>query len=174
MTRDPPQHLFIVALETVHCPIPDFNLPNNATYTLQEYEKTSHEDVPSRIKDADVVIITTCRLDRTALSSEVSPNLRLVLLMAAGTDCVDLEACRARGIRVINCPGANVDSVSEHAIGMYFAARRSTSLLHNAVAASAWDSPGCLLNRMRDGCDRPPLLASEETMGILGFGKIGE
>lgn len=173
MTRNPPQHLIIVALETVHCPIPEFYLPEDSTYTLQGYIHSSPADVSSRVQEADVILTTSCRLDCTVLSAETSPKLRLVLVMAAGTDSVDLEACKARSIRVINCPGANVNSVSEHAIGLYFAARRSIALLNNAITASAWNSPGCLLAPMRDGYDRPPLSTSEETMGILGFGKIG-
>lgn len=178
MARDA-KYFHIVALESIHCPIPEIKLPDNLSSTTEAYIQSTPEDIPSRIAKADIVLITTCRLNESALSPDVSPNLKLILIMAAGTDCVNLPLCKSRGIRVVNCPGANVDAVSEHAIGLYFATRRSTTFLHNAIIGSngndgLWTSPGCLLSDMHDGFGRPPISAAEEVMGILGYGKIGK
>ena len=168
----------VVALESVHCPIPSFDLRAGYSYTLKTYTQSTPDDVPQRIANADIVLITTCRLNASALKADVAPKLKLIVIMAAGTDCVDLSVCRIRGIDVVNCPGANVNAVSEHAIGLYFAARRSTTILHNDIVGSTtskgrWVSPGCLLHRMGTVGGSAPLLASEETLGIFGYGTIG-
>lgn len=82
-----------------------------------------------RVKPATILIVTTIKLDAETLSEECTPNLKLVAVMATGTDPVDLEACKKRGISVCNCPAANLDAVSEHAISLYFAGRRRTVIM---------------------------------------------
>lgn len=171
MSIKPP--LVIVALETIHCPIPEFQLSDTNTYILQSHFQSRQEDVASRIRDADIVLTTTCPINAFTLEPDMSPRLKLVIIMAAGTDCVDLDVCKKRAITVVNCPGANMNSVAEHAIGLYFATRRSTALLHNSILKSRWVGSGCLLSQMRDGNDKPPLSAESEVLGILGYGKIG-
>ncbi|EKV05726.1 hypothetical protein PDIG_07540 [Penicillium digitatum PHI26] len=123
----------IVAVEAVHCPIPEFDLPGPHTRAVHRW--TDPVDLPSRVKDATIIATTTTRLTAETLSAEVTPKLRLIAIMATGTDCVDVAAASARGITVCNCPGSNIDSVSEHAIGLSFATRRKFIELHNATVA---------------------------------------
>lgn len=168
----------IVAIEAVHCTIPEFNLPGPHTRAVHRW--TDPADLPDRIKDATIVITTTIRLTAETLRAEVSPRLRLVVIMATGTDCVDIAAASARGITVCNCPGSNIDSVSEHAIGLYFATRRKFVELHNAtVAVSAdadteWKTKGSLLGRVRAPDGKAPLLCSDETVCVVGYGALGK
>jgi lactate dehydrogenase-like 2-hydroxyacid dehydrogenase len=116
-------HHEIVALESQHQPLPVDGF--NFTYTLTSYEKTStRAELHARIYHATVTIVTTVNIDAETLDPSITPNLRYVAVSATGVDLVDLEACRACNIRVRNCPGANLDAVSEHAISLYFAARR--------------------------------------------------
>ncbi|KAJ5458127.1 D-isomer specific 2-hydroxyacid dehydrogenaseNAD-binding [Penicillium sp. IBT 31633x] len=170
----------IVAIEAVHSPIPEFNLP--VPHTRAVHRWTDPADLPSRLKDATIAITTTIRLTAETLSPEVTPKLRLIVIMATGTDCVDIAAATARGITVCNCPGSNVDSVSEHAIGLYFAARRKFVELHNATVAvpadpsldTEWKTNGSLLSRVRAPDGTAPLLCSDETVCIVGYGSLGK
>ncbi|KAL4786398.1 D-isomer specific 2-hydroxyacid dehydrogenase [Aspergillus varians] len=170
----------VVAIEAVHCPIPKFDLPR--PYTIDTYKDTPQSEIARRIKDATIVLTTTTHLSAEVLSPQVSPKLQLVVIMASGKDCVDKVACKARGITICNCPGTNVDSVSEHVIGSYFATRRRFVKLHNATTTIPADltkdnhwktnrSSHPLLH-MSDG--KPPLLCHQETLGIIGYGALGK
>ena len=88
---------------------------------------------------------------------------------------MDLDACRARNIRVTNCPGANIDAVSEHAIGLYFAARRRTVFLDRVTRAqpSEWKTKGSVNQHMRLPDGMPPMTCKDEVMGVIGYGGIG-
>ncbi|OCL02814.1 hypothetical protein AOQ84DRAFT_357203 [Glonium stellatum] len=169
-------HHNIVALERIHQPLPEFGFAPPTTFTLTSYEKTDSSELYERIHDATIIIVTVVQIDAAALSPAVTPNLRLVAVMATGTDCVDLEACKARGVRVVNCPNANIDSVSEHAISLYFAARRRVVQMHNATLAepSEWKAKQTLTRLMRFGDGKPPLSCRDEILGIVGYGSLGK
>ncbi|KAJ5561109.1 D-isomer specific 2-hydroxyacid dehydrogenase NAD-binding [Penicillium sp. DV-2018c] len=170
----------IVAIEAVHCPIPEFNIPQPHTRSI--YKWTDPNDLPSRVKDATIIITTTIRLTAETLSPTITPNLRLIVIMATGTDCVDIAAATARNIPVCNCPGSNIDSVSEHAIGLYFATRRKFIELHNATVSvpadpaldTEWKTNGSLLSRLRAPDGKAPFLCADETVCIVGYGALGK
>lgn len=111
----------IVALEKQHQPLFEtLDLPSNTTFRLTAYETTkSRDELHARIRNAHVIIVTTVKLDAETLSHNVTPNLRYVIVSATGVDPVDLQACQSRAVRVCNCPGANLEAVSEHAISLY-------------------------------------------------------
>ncbi|KAG9191489.1 glycerate dehydrogenase [Alternaria panax] len=172
-------HHEIVALEEHQQPLPlqGFSFPATATYTLTAYATTStREELHSRIHDATIVITTTIKLDAETLRPSVTPSLRCIAIAATGTDPVDLDACRARNIRVTNSPGANIDAVSEHAIGLYFAARRHTVLLDRVTRGqpSEWKTKGTVNQHMRLPDGLPPTTCKDEVMGVIGYGGIGK
>ncbi|KAJ5175297.1 uncharacterized protein N7482_001174 [Penicillium canariense] len=168
----------IVAIEAIHCPIPTFDIP----HTLTVHNWTSASELAERIKDATVIITTTIRLSAREFSPDLTPRLRLVVAMGTGTDHIDKAAANARGIVVCNCPGANLESVSEHAIGMYFATRRkllaltqaTTSILPPPASDTEWKVKGSLRERLQMADRKAPLSCRDETVGIIGFGALGK
>ncbi|KAJ5117151.1 uncharacterized protein N7443_003060 [Penicillium atrosanguineum] len=179
MSHEKERH-HVVAIEALHYQIPEFDIPG--AYTKAVHRWTEPSELIERIKDATIVITTTIRLTSEVLDVEATPKLRLIVIMATGTDCVDLAAAKARGIPVCNCPGSNVDSVSEHAIGLYFATRRKLVTLHNATVAvpespdlnTEWKMNGSLRPRLSRSDGLGPLLCSDETVGIIGYGMLGK
>ncbi|KAI4643767.1 hypothetical protein J4E93_006780 [Alternaria ventricosa] len=172
-------HHEIVALEEHQQPLPihGFSFPASTTHNLTAYKTTStREELHSRIHDATIIITTTIKLDAETLRPSVTPNLRYIAISATGTDPVDLDACRARNIRVTNCPGANLDAVSEHAISLYFASRRRTALLDRITRAqpSEWKTAGSVKDYMRLPDGMPPMTCKDEVMGVIGYGGIGK
>ncbi|KAF2971056.1 hypothetical protein GQX73_g2504 [Xylaria multiplex] len=170
----PPQtHWVIVALETFFCPLPNFTLPAPHTFEFRTYERTRPDQVAERIRDADIIIMTILPLTAEILSAEVSPQLKMISVIASGTDAVDLAACRARGIVVGNTPHCNVTTVTEHVLALYFATRRSIILTNSLTRAGDWVTKGSQQSTM-DGPDgKPPRTAREELVGIIGYGAIG-
>ncbi|KAK5120744.1 hypothetical protein LTR85_006102 [Meristemomyces frigidus] len=94
--------------------------------------------------------------------------------MASGTDHVDLAACRKRGIHVCNASYANVPAVSNHAIGMYFSARRRFGVTERALRAGTWVKKRTCMDLMGDADGVMPPTCGEEVMGLLGYGAIGK
>ncbi|KAF2728600.1 hypothetical protein EJ04DRAFT_516474 [Polyplosphaeria fusca] len=169
-------HHEIVALECIHQPLPEsFHLDSPHTYTLTRYDRTDASQLAARLHNATIVIVTTVSIGAEVLAPDVTPALRLVAVMATGTDPVDVEACKKRGIRVTNCPAANLDSVSEHAISLYFAARRRTVLLDRATrqVPSEWMEKRTLTGKLRFSDGKPPLTCGDEVLGVVGYGGLG-
>ncbi|KAF2466468.1 uncharacterized protein BDR25DRAFT_336604 [Lindgomyces ingoldianus] len=170
-------HHEIVALERIHQPLPSqFTFPPPTTYNLIAYDRPEPEKLRERVKDATIIIVTTMRISAALLAEDVTPKLRLIAVMAAGTDPIDLGACKKRGIRVTNCPAANLDSVSEHAIGLYFATRRRTVMLDALTrkVPSEWIEKKSLSGYLRFADGRPPLSCGDEVMGVVGYGALGK
>ena len=96
---------------------------------------------------------------------KAAPKLRLVQLLSAGYDEVDLEAARRAKVPVCNNGGANAISVSEHAMMLMMAVSRRVIWQHNNVANGRWRGNGPA-PRMYEIYDK--------TLGIIGLGTIGK
>lgn len=167
-------HHVIVLLEKFFPSTPVFDLPAPQTYELREYARTQPDQLAERIRDADIIIRTVVPIRAEALTEAASPNLQMIAVVGSGTDSVDLDACRTRGIVVANTPHCNTSAVAEHAIGMYFAVRRSIPRSHRLTQAGEWAKRGILLNVLYGTDGRAPRTCRDEIVGILGYGGVGE
>ncbi|KAH7362322.1 glycerate dehydrogenase [Plectosphaerella cucumerina] len=178
-------HIVIVKLEAVHVDVPEieeeFTGAFGLTHELISYPFTSYLDkelVVARIKHASVVITTTVPIQEDLLA--VAPNLKCVIGESTGTNHIDLEACKRRGVTVYNSPNATMEAVSEHALAMYFTLRRRLLVLHNAMmqyttgTPNSWRANGSMSGLLRDADDKPPRTCETEVAGILGSGPIGQ
>jgi phosphoglycerate dehydrogenase-like enzyme len=94
-----------------------------------------------------------------------APKLKLVQLLSAGYDDVDLEAARRAKVPLANNGGANAISVSEHTMMLMMAVSRRVIWQHNNVSAGRWRGNGPA-PRMYEIYDK--------TLGIVGLGTIGK
>jgi glycerate dehydrogenase len=78
--------------------------------------RTTAAEVAARIADADIVLVNKVRLDAAALAA--APRLKFIGVAATGTDHIDLDACRARGIVVSNIRHYAVHTVPEHTFAL--------------------------------------------------------
>lgn len=168
------QHHHIVFLQGAAVPVPQFDLPAPFTYSQTVHAWTTPAEVAERVRDASILVLSAIRIDATTLSAENSPHLKLIAMVATGYDCVDLEACRKRGIVVCNCPNSNIEAVSEHAIGLYFATRRRYLDMHLSTRAGNWKKHGLLMFDYLDKDGTPPLTCQDEVAGIIGNGNVGK
>lgn len=88
-------------------------------------------------------------------------SLKVISRYGAGVDRVDLEAAKAKGIRVTNTPGTNAVAVCELAFGLMLSLARSIPRLDSAVKKGEWPR--------NDGME-----LAGKTLGIVGFGAIGK
>lgn len=173
--HDPPlpQHLNIVALETYNTPLPPLIVPKPYTYTLRDYERSSAAEVLPRIKDADIVISCVVPIRANVLAVENTPKLRMIAIMASGTDAIDLAACTARGIPVLNSPHCNTVSLAEHVASLYLATRRSLVPVMRAVCRDEWALRGSVMTTAYTA-GVPPRSCRDETAAIIGYGGVGQ
>ena len=94
-----------------------------------------------------------------------APRVRLVQLLSAGYDAVDLEAARRARVPVANNGGANAISVAEHALMLMLAVSRKVVWQHANVAGGRWRGNGPA-PRMYE--------LNNKTLGIVGLGTIGK
>lgn len=167
------RHFNVVALETFFTPLPELTVPSPHTLTITPYHRTTVTEIPDRIRDADILITTTIPLGAETLSPETAPNLKLIAVMASGTDSIDLDACRRRDVRVLNSPGCNVGAVAEHAVALYFATRRSIVPTMKDLRAGQWPKQGTLMRRAY-AAGQSPRGCRDETVAIFGYGAVGK
>jgi phosphoglycerate dehydrogenase-like enzyme len=94
------------------------------------------------------------------------PRLRLVQLLSAGYDRVDVEAARKAGVPVANNGGANAIAVAEHTILLMLAVLKRLVRFHNDVVAGRW--------RAADLGEARVYEVAGKTLGIVGLGNIGK
>lgn len=131
------------------------------------YNQTTAEQVEDRIGDAEVVVINKVRMTREILSA--NSRLKLVCLVATGTDNVDLAAAAELGITVCNCQAYGTDSVVQHVFAVVFALHTNLLNYTQAVREGRWQqsSQFCLL-------DYPIIELKGKTLGIIGYGTLGK
>ena len=94
-----------------------------------------------------------------------APKLRLVQLLSAGYDRVDIEAARKAKVPVANNGGANAVAVAEHTIMLMLAVLKRLVRFHNEVVAGKWHVGGAA-GRIYE--------LSGRRLGIIGLGNIGK
>src|SRR2546426_6546536 len=95
-----------------------------------------------------------------------APKLRLVQLLSAGYDRVDVEAARKAGVPVANNGGANAIAVAEHTLMLMLAVLKRLVRLHNDVIAGKWRGGTFAETRGYELAGKTP--------GIVGLGNIGQ
>ncbi|MFB6169564.1 MAG: NAD(P)-dependent oxidoreductase [Haloarculaceae archaeon] len=117
--------------------------------------------VVDALDGVDVVFATSrVTLSRTVLEAT---DLSVVAKLGTGIDNVDLEAAREQGVAVTHTPGVNALSVAEHTLGLLLAVSHNIQVGDRALEAGGW----------RDQLPMGVLL-SGSTVGIVGFGNIGQ
>ena len=115
-----------------HLRAPDF------PHRLTVHDRSTADEVASRIADADIVITNKVPIRSDAIAA--AQHLRLIAVCATGTDMVDVKAAAARGIVVSNVRNYATDTVPEHVFALIFALRRNILAYRNSVRAGRWQT----------------------------------
>lgn len=136
------------------------------TQDITLYPRTPQQQTAARIGDADYVIGNKCIVDEALLAQ--CPNLKWIGLTATGTDWVDLEACRRRGVAVANVPGYSTYSVAQHTFALLLEITNGTSRRAASLRDGYWQTEV----PARYGI-QPHQELHGMTFGIVGYGDIG-
>jgi len=133
---------------------------------LDLHMATTLEQVEERIAGYDIVITNKVKIDRAAMNA--TPDLKLICVVATGTNNIDLLAAAEKSIPVCNCVAYGVDSVAQHVLSMMLALHTNIIQYDRAVKAGDWGkaSQFCMLGF-------PIRELSGRTLGIVGYGNLG-
>ncbi|MDQ6822032.1 MAG: phosphoglycerate dehydrogenase [Actinomycetota bacterium] len=122
----------------------------------------SAHELRERIGGYDAILIrSSTKLDADLLSA--ATRLRVIGRAGVGVDNVDVPAATKRGIVVANAPQSNVITAAEHTMALLLALARNIPQAHASLTGGAWE---------RGRFSGVELY--EKTLGILGFGRIGQ
>ena len=113
-------------------------------------------------KGVDAVLIRSAtKMDAEAIAA--AKGLKVIARAGVGLDNVEIPAATAAGVMVVNAPTSNIVSAAELAIGLLLASARFISPAHAALRNGKW---------ARSKYTGAELF--EKTLGIVGFGRIGQ
>lgn len=119
-------------------------------------------EVASIIGDYDAIVVRSAT-KVTADLIAAGDRLKVVGRAGTGVDNVDVEAATRRGIIVCNAAGSNSLSAAEHAIALMLSQARNIAPAHQSLVGGRWD-------RSKYG----GIEITGKTLGVLGFGRIGQ
>lgn len=125
------------------------------------------EETISRIGDAEIVLI-----NKTPITEEIldaCPGIKLICVLATGYNVVDCTAARSRGIPVCNVPDYGTCAVAQYTFALLLELCHQVGYHDQAVHNGKWTN-------CPDFCfwDTPQMELSGKTLGIIGFGRIGQ
>lgn len=131
------------------------------------YDRTPKDQILARCKDADVVVTNKTPLGRAEIDG--MPNLRFIALLSTGFNIVDGAYLREKGIPLSNIPAYSTNAVAQLVFAFLTAFTNAVQLHSDAVHAGDWSN-------CPDFCfwKTPLTELSGKTLGIVGFGKIGQ
>jgi phosphoglycerate dehydrogenase-like enzyme len=106
-------------------------------------------------------IVSTDPFDRSVL--EAVPDLRVIARVGVGIDSIDLEAATEAGVVVTTTPGANHETVADHALALILASVRRIVEHDASIRRGEWTRAGAMT----------PWDFHRTTVGLVGFGEIG-
>lgn len=132
------------------------------------YPRTSSaEETIARIGNAEIVLLN--KVPITAAIMDACPKLRLICVLATGYNVVDCQAAKARGITVCNVPRYSTAAVAQFTFALLLELCHRVGHHDNAVHSGRWsDCPNFCF------WDTPQMELAGKTMGIIGFGSIGQ
>lgn len=131
------------------------------------YDRTSADQIAQRIGDADIVYTNKTPITRETLCA--CKNVRFIGVLATGYNIVDTAAAKEKGIPVCNIPTYGTAAVGQFAIALLLEICHHVAHHSDAVYEGRWQSSD-------DWCfwDYPLIELAGKTMGIIGFGRIGQ
>ena len=128
---------------------------------------TDRSETIKRIGDAEILLTSKSIIDEEVFAN--CPNLKFLSVLATGYNVVDIEAARKHNVTVSNVPAYSTDTVAQHTIALLLEICNNVGHHAKTVMDGRW-------SKSRDFCywDFPVMELAGKTMGIVGFGNIGQ
>lgn len=131
-------------------------------FVVEEDHSSTYDEVLEKIIDYQGIIIRSrIPLDKNFLTK--ASHLKFIARVGAGMENIDIETAENLGIKLINSPEGNRDSVAEHVVGMLLILMNRLFIASNEVKNGIWK---------REENRGDELLG--KTFGIIGYGNMGK
>lgn len=120
------------------------------------------EQLGEKIGEFDALLVRS----QTQVTREIiekGTNLKIIGRAGVGVDNIDLTAATERGIIVVNAPDGNTNSAAEHSIAMLMSLARNIPQAFHSLKNKKWDRKTFIGVEVKN-----------KTLGVLGFGRIGQ
>ncbi len=151
---------------SIDCNDLDFSVITSST-DLTLYERSCESEVVGRSVNAEIIITNKVRLDRKQI--EHLPRLRLICVIATGTNNIDFEAAADNNIKVCNVKDYAAASVGQHVLLLMLSLSTSFMQYQHDVNRGLWQKQDqfCLLSH-------PIQVLAGKTIGLIGYGHIAK
>ena len=132
------------------------------------YDRTATpEDTVARIGNAQIVLVNKVPITEAVLNA--CPSVKLICCLSTGYNVVDIEAAKFRGIPVCNVPDYGTAAVAQFTFALILELCHRVGHHDDAVHRGKWSS-------CPNFCfwDTPQMELAGKTLGIIGFGRIGQ
>ena len=135
--------------------------------SLTVYDRTPADQIVSRIGDADIIYTNKTPISKETL--DACPNVRFIGVLATGYNVVDYEYAKNKGIPVANIPTYGTIAVAQYAIALLLEVCHHVGHHAEEVTKGRWSTNP-------DFCfwDYPLIELAGKTLGVIGFGRIGQ
>lgn len=135
-------------------------------YNVKIFAHTEQNDLLARVENAEVIITNKVVLNRELILK--LSHLKLIIVIATGTNNIDLDAAKKCGVQVINAVGYAKESVAYNTFAHYFALNQNLKTYYDYTAKMKWSDHHSFayFETFRD--------LSSQTWGVIGLGSIGE
>lgn len=134
---------------------------------LTVYDLTPPELIIERAKDADIIVTNKCVFTKEILSQ--LPKLKYIQVIATGYNVIDCAAAKENGVVVCNIPSYSTNGVAQLVFSLLLEMTQQVAVHNNSVKNGDWVN-------CKHFCYQKTYLTelADKTMGIIGFGKIGQ
>jgi D-3-phosphoglycerate dehydrogenase len=140
---------------------PERRVLEAAGIELVPTQSRSESELIENCRTADALLVEYAHLTRPVVAA--LERCRVIVRYGVGYDNLDVAAATEHGIWACNVPDYSIDEVSDHALALLLALARKVVTLNHAVHAGRWDV----------ALGKPIFRLQEQTVGVVGFGRIG-
>lgn len=131
------------------------------------YDYSTAEQAAQRVQGMDIVLSNKVVLDKALL--EANPQIKLIIVLATGTNNVDITVAKQQGIQVSNIVAYSTESVVQHTFACLLHLQNRIQAYDAAVKKGLWTK-----SQSFTFLDYPIQELNGKTMGIIGYGAIGK
>lgn len=134
---------------------------------LTVYDRTPSDQIVERIGDAKAVYVNKVPITKETI--QACPNMKFIGVLATGYNVVDTEAAKEAGIVVTNIPTYGTDAVAQYTMALLLELCHHVGEHSDAVKKGDWTN-----NKDWTFWNYPLIELAGKTLGIIGFGRIGQ
>lgn len=126
------------------------------------------ENIPAAIGNFEIALTNKAPIDQNTMDS--CENLKLICVLATGTDHIDMDYAKEKGIIVKNCAQYSTHSVAQHTLNLVLALLGQNHEYQKFMHDREWSSQSCFTHFSL----RPITELNGKKWGVIGLGNIGK